>query len=433
MGSATSCTQSGGILALQLPNQASFEEMRTAHDRIEQWLRTTHYSHRTLQDLDHHTASLCERALVDAQNVEGYLADLCQSVLHTETAPATFVAQLHRCVQNAQQASLFHEISIPRDFGGRRVLETSLLVSSKKSNGEHFEFLFAQYADFSRLAPALGRMAAAHHEENIKLWLNYKLCLRILDEKPGLLTITGKQGVVACKPVCSTPNHKPGLLTITDTQASHELLNPASFEEMRTAHDRMEQWLRTTHYSHRTLQDLDHHTASLCERALVDAQNVEGYLADLCQSVLHTETAPATFVAQLHRCVQNAQQASLFHEISIPRDFGGRRVLETSLLVSSKKSNGEHFEFLFAQYADFSRLAPALRRMAAAHHKEESIKLWLNYKLCLRILDDKPGLLTITGKQGVVAGAPRQGWSWPWSWVHLVAHDPANPDNKHSP
>jgi len=225
-------------------------------------------------------------------------------------------------------------------------------------------------------------MAAAHHkEESIKLWLNYKLCLRILDDKPGLLTIT-------------------------DTQASHELLNPASFEEMRTAHDRMEQWLRTTHYSHRTLQDLDHHTASLCERALVDAQNVEGYLADLCQSVLHTETAPATFVAQLHRCVQNAQQASLFHEISIPREFGGRRVLETCLLVSSKKSNGKHFEFLFAQYADFSRLAPALGWMAAAHHKEESIKLWLNYKLCLRILDDKPGLLTITGKQGVVAGAP---------------------------
>jgi len=227
-------------------------------------------------------------------------------------------------------------------------------------------------------------MAAAHHkEESIKLWLNYKLCLRILDDKPGLLTIT-------------------------DTQASHELLNPASFEEMRTAHDRMEQWLRTTHYSHRTLQDLDHHTASLCERALVDAQNVEGYLADLCQSVLHTETAPATFVAQLHRCVQNAQQASLFHEISIPREFGGRRVLETCLLVSSKKSNGKHFEFLFAQYADFSRLAPALGWMAAAHHKEESIKLWLNYKLCLRILDDKPGLLTITGKQGVVAGAPRR-------------------------
>jgi len=176
--------------------------------------------------------------------------------------------------------------------------------------------------------------------------------------------------------------------------------------EMRTAHDRMEQWLRTTHYSHRTLQDLDHHTASLFERALVDAQNVEGYLANLCQSVLHTETAPATFVAELHRCVQNAQQATVFHEISIPQEFGGQRVLETSLLVSSKKSNGEHFEFLFAQYADFSRLAPALRRMAAAHHEEESIKLWLNYKLCLQILDDKPGLLTIAGKQGVVAGAP---------------------------
>merc|ERR1712107_188426 len=102
--------------------------------------------------------------------------------------------------------------------------------------------------------------------------------------------------------------------------------------------------------------------------------------------------AKATFRHDLFRSIKTAKKVSLFHEITIPKDYGGTRVLETYLLASKRSPDSSQFEFLIAHYADWGTLVKTYRWLAE-HHDQVKIKMWLNYKLYMRIVDDTPGLM----------------------------------------
>merc|ERR1712039_375943 len=140
-------------------------------------------------DVEKHTASFFERATVDKEDVEDYLEDVCVEAIGTfcsERARATFRSDLFRCIKTAKKASLFHEITIPKEYGGTRVLETYLLASKRSPDRQQFEFLIAHYADWGKLSQTYRWLADNHDEHRIKMWLNYKLYLRIVEDEPGL-------------------------------------------------------------------------------------------------------------------------------------------------------------------------------------------------------------------------------------------------------
>lgn len=171
---------------IEIQKFGSLEQQKVVFDEMEEWLWTSPRGQLTPEQVDHHTASLCERATVEKDKVVPYIEDVCvDALLQTKMSKATFRDNLRRAILTTEMTTLFHEISIPVEKGGTRVLETYMLCSKKSPDGT-YSFLIAHFADISKLAGTFRWLAENHNERKVKVWLNYKLYLKVVETCPDL-------------------------------------------------------------------------------------------------------------------------------------------------------------------------------------------------------------------------------------------------------